>query len=76
MADQPEVIANLKSLKALWLECGTEDQYNLLYGARRLNRKLDAAGVAHTYEEFPDNHSSIDYRMDRCLPALSKALSA
>ena len=75
LADQPEVIANLKSLKALWLECGSEDQYNLVYGARRLHKKLDAAGVAHTYEEFPDNHSSIDYRMDRCLPALVRALS-
>lgn len=76
LADRPEVIANLKSLKALWIECGTEDQYNLLYGARRLHRKLDAALVAHTYEEFPDNHSSIDYRMDAVLPALAKALSA
>ncbi len=76
LADQPEVIANLKSLKALWLECGTVDQYNLLYGARRLHKKLDAAGVAHTYEEFPDDHLGVDYRMDRCLPALAKALSA
>ena len=75
LADRPETVANLKSLKALWLECGTEDQYNLLYGARRLHKKLDAAGVAHTYEEFPDNHSGIDYRMDRCLPFLAKALS-
>lgn len=75
LADRPEVIANLKSLKALWLECGSEDQYNLVYGARRLHRKLEAAGVAHTYEEFPDNHSAIDYRMDRSLPFLAKALS-
>lgn len=76
LADRSETVANLKSLKALWLECGTEDQYNLLYGARRLHKKLDAAGVVHTYEEFPDNHSGIDYRMDRCLPFLAKALSA
>ena len=76
LADRSETVANLKSLKALWLECGTEDQYNLLYGARRLHKKLDAAGVAHTYEEFPDNHSGVDYRMDRCLPFLAKALSA
>ncbi|MBU1175004.1 MAG: esterase family protein [Alphaproteobacteria bacterium] len=75
LADRAEVIANLKSLKALWIECGTEDQYNLVYGARRLHAKLVAAGVAHRYEEFPDTHSSIDYRMDKTLPFLAKALS-
>jgi enterochelin esterase-like enzyme len=66
---------NLKSLKALWIECGTADQYNLLYGARRLHRKLRAAGVDHLYEEFDDNHSALDYRLDRCLPHLAKALA-
>ena len=28
----------------------------------------------HTYEEFDDNHSDIDYRMDVSLPFLYKAL--
>jgi S-formylglutathione hydrolase FrmB len=66
----------LKSLKGLWIDCGTVDQYNLLYGARRVARKLDAAGVGHIYEEFDDNHSSIDYRLDRSLPFLAEALLA
>lgn len=66
---------NLKSLKGLWLECGTIDQYNLLYGTRRLHRKLENLGVAHEYAEFEDDHSSIDYRMDETLPFLAKALS-
>lgn len=69
-----EHIADLKSLKALWIDCGRVDQYNLLYGARRLTRALTAAGVAHVYEEFDDNHSSIDYRMDQSLPFLANAL--
>lgn len=68
-------IPALKSLKGLWIDCGTLDQYNLIFGARRLKKKLDTAGVSHTYEEFEDNHSSIDYRMDRSLPFLAKALS-
>ncbi len=66
---------NLKKLKALWIDCGDVDQYELVYGARRLHRKLKAANVDHVYEEFPDNHSSVDYRMDRSLPFLAKALS-
>ncbi len=74
LADRTEVIDNLKSLKGLWIECGYVDQYNLVYGARRLHAKLEKAGVDHIYEEFPDNHSSIDYRMDRCLPFLVRAL--
>ncbi|NIA68981.1 enterochelin esterase [Pelagibius litoralis] len=66
---------NLKKLKALWIDCGDVDQYQLVYGARRLHRKLKAAGVDHVYEEFADDHSAVDYRMDRSLPFLAKALS-
>jgi enterochelin esterase-like enzyme len=46
-----------------------------VFGARQLHRKLDARGIAHRYEEFPDNHSSVDYRMDESLPFLAKALN-
>jgi hypothetical protein len=68
--------AGLKAMKALYIDCGDIDQYNLVYGARRMHRALDKLGVAHTYEEFPDNHSSVDYRMDISLPFLAKVLSA
>lgn len=62
-------------LKAFYLDCGTEDQYNILYGSRRIHKTLEQKGVAHRYEEFPDNHSSVDYRMDISLPFLVEALS-
>jgi enterochelin esterase-like enzyme len=65
----------LKRLKALYIDCGTADQFNLLYGARRLHRRLDELGVAHRYEEFDDNHTGVDYRMDVSLPYLASALS-
>ena len=68
--------AGLKALKGLYIDCGDVDQYNLVYGARRMHRALDRLGVPHTYEEFPDNHSSVDYRMDISLPFLVKALSS
>jgi hypothetical protein len=71
-----ERASGLKKLKALYIDCGDLDQYNLVYGARRMTRLLTAQGVAHTYAEFPDNHSSVDYRMDISLPLLAKALSA
>ena len=67
--------AGLKALKALYIDCGNLDQYNLVYGARRMHLALTAAGVAHTYQEFADDHSSVDYRMDESLPLLAKALA-
>ncbi len=68
--------ANLKKLKGLFIDCGDIDQYDLVYGARRLHRRLEALGVEHRYEEFPDTHSGIDYRMDTSLPFLVDRLLA
>jgi S-formylglutathione hydrolase FrmB len=67
---------NLRRLKALYIDCGERDQFNLLYGARRLVRRLNELGIAHRYEEFADNHTGVDYRMDESLPFLARALSA
>lgn len=80
MAHDPVVMAErlgsgLAGMKALFIDCGDVDQYNLVYGARRLHRVLTRQGIGHTYEEFPDTHSSIDYRMDVSLPLLAKALA-
>ena len=75
MVERPDVVRNLKSLKGLWLECGNMDQYNLLYGTRRLHMRLDDFGVKHVYKEFPDDHSSIDYRLDETLPWMARLLS-
>jgi hypothetical protein len=67
---------NLRRLKALYIDCGEKDQFNLLYGARRFVRRLNELGIAHRYEEFADNHSGVDYRMDESLPFLAQALSS
>jgi S-formylglutathione hydrolase FrmB len=66
---------NLRRLKALYIDCGDKDQFNLVYGARRFVRRLNQLGIAHRYDEFSDNHSSVDYRMDESLPFLVQALS-
>jgi hypothetical protein len=65
---------NLKSLKGIYIDCGWRDQYHLHYGARLLSKRLSQNGIRHVYEEFDDNHSSIDYRMDVSLPYLYRAL--
>jgi poly(3-hydroxybutyrate) depolymerase len=64
----------LRRLKALYIDCGARDQYRLLYGARRFVRRLTQLNISYRYEEFADNHSSVDYRMDVSLPYLAQAL--
>lgn len=64
----------LKSLKGIFIDCGWRDQFHIHFGCRQLSRALTRAGVAHRYEEFDDTHSGIDYRMDRSLPFLYRAL--
>ncbi len=66
---------SLRGLKALYIDCGAADQFNLVYGARRFKRRLDELAIAHRYEEFPDNHTAVDYRMDESLPFLARALT-
>ena len=66
--------AALKSLRGIYIDCGWRDQYHIHYGTRILSKRLAQAGVRHTYEEFDDNHSDIDYRMDVSLPFLYRAL--
>ncbi len=65
---------NLKTLKGIFVDCGWRDQYNIHFGSRILSKRLAEAGVKHTYEEFDDTHSGVDYRMERSLPFLYKAL--
>lgn len=65
---------NLKLLRGVFIDCGWRDQYHIHYGARILSKRLRAAGVKHTYEEFDDTHSDIDYRLDVSLPFLTRAL--
>ncbi len=71
----PEHADALRSMRAAYVDCGNRDQYHLHFGARQMRDALQGIGVKVTYDEFPDNHSSIDYRMDVSLPLLWKAIS-
>jgi S-formylglutathione hydrolase FrmB len=65
---------NLATLRGIYVDCGSRDQYHIHYGSRILSKRLHEAGIEHLYEEFDDNHSDIDYRMDISLPFLYRAL--
>jgi S-formylglutathione hydrolase FrmB len=66
---------NLRRLRGIYIDCGWRDQYHIHYGTRQLSRRLAAAGIEHRYEEFDDDHSDVDYRMDVSLPYLYRALA-
>jgi enterochelin esterase-like enzyme len=67
--------SSLRSMRGIYIDCGWRDQYHIHYGARTLSRRLAAAGIRHRYEEFDDDHTDVDYRMDVSLPFLYRALA-
>jgi S-formylglutathione hydrolase FrmB len=64
----------LRSLSALFIDCGTRDEYGLHWGARALSRVLRDHGVPHLHEEFDDTHMNVSYRFERSIPFLVRAL--
>ena len=65
---------NLRRLEAIYIDCGFKDQYHIHYGCRMLSEQMKALGIEHFYEEFDDDHSSVDYRMDVSFPYLYERL--
>lgn len=76
MVRTPEHQENLRALGLLYLDCGSFDQYHLQFGARRFVSTLREADVPHYYEEFEDNHSGVEYRLDVSIPMLYKKLAS
>ncbi len=67
--------ASLRRMRLVYIDCGTRDQYNLIWGARVLHKKLGDRRIKHVYQEFDDTHSAISHRYDVSLPLLSRALT-
>jgi S-formylglutathione hydrolase FrmB len=65
----------LRSMRAIWLDAGTKDEWYLDVGAIAVARELDRIGVAHTLELFEAGHMSIGYRYPRSLAFLARALA-
>jgi enterochelin esterase-like enzyme len=74
LIESPACQRSLRSLRGLFLDCGRRDSYFLHHGARAFARRLAQLGLPHRYEEFDDDHSEIDYRLDVSLPFLYRAV--
>jgi enterochelin esterase family protein len=66
---------NLKSLKLLYIDAGTRDEFALDIGARVLCQKLSDLGIPHIHEEFDDGHFNINYRQNRSLELISRHIT-
>lgn len=65
----------LRALSLLYIDVGSQDEYNLQIGARIMRERLSARGIAHQYEEFTDGHRDTSYRYDVSLPTLRAVLA-
>jgi len=65
----------LRSMRLVYLDCGTRDEWNLHLGARLLVERLKQLRVAHEHLEYDDGHMNVGYRYDVSLPRLGKALA-
>lgn len=71
----PQYRDALRSLRLVYVDCGTKDEYALHWGARALVAELRALGVDCIHEEFEDGHMNVPYRFERSIPLLARALS-
>ena len=71
----PRFADQLRSMRAIWLDGGTRDEWFLDNGAVAVSKELEAIGVEHTLELFDAGHMAIGYRYPRSLAFLATALA-
>jgi S-formylglutathione hydrolase FrmB len=71
----PRHSETVRSLRAIYLDSGTMDEFYLDNGAVAVSKELNALGVDHFFELFDAGHMSIDYRYPKSLAFLCEALA-
>jgi S-formylglutathione hydrolase FrmB len=67
-------VENLRSLRLLFIDAGTRDEFALDIGARVLVDRLKKFDIPHLHEEFDDGHFNISYRYNRSLELISQRI--
>jgi hypothetical protein len=65
----------LRSMRRIYLDAGSRDEYYLDLGAQAFAAELDAIGVEHTLELFDAKHGGITFRYPGAIRELVLALS-
>lgn len=68
-------LETLSKMKALFLDVGHSDEFNINFGMRIMHKILERNGVNHVFEEFDGGHFNITYRYERTLSYLAEMLS-
>ncbi|NON62996.1 alpha/beta hydrolase [Acidianus sp. DSM 29099] len=64
----------LRKMKAIYLDVGKNDEYNLFIGMRTLHKKMENLGITHFFEEFDGGHFGNSTRYCKSLPYLYEKL--
>jgi S-formylglutathione hydrolase FrmB len=78
MAGQPEYAEALRSMRAVWIDAGKQDEYYLDLGATAFHQAVREAGVPGErvhFELFEGKHGGIEYRYPLAVAWLCKQLS-
>jgi S-formylglutathione hydrolase FrmB len=72
----PQHVDALRTMKAIYIDCGKRDQFYLDLGAQAFHRALTQNGVTDVFFElFDATHSAIEYRYPLSLKYLAERLS-
>jgi enterochelin esterase family protein len=71
----PERAERLRRMSLIFLDCGRRDEFMIDIGTRIAAKRLREAGLDPIHEEFSAGHMNIQFRYDRSLPLISKALA-
>ncbi len=65
----------LASMRRIYLDAGTSDEYFLDLGAQAFAKELDGLGVEYSLDLFEGAHGGISYRYPRAVRELVLALA-
>jgi S-formylglutathione hydrolase FrmB len=65
----------LRGLRAISVECGLQDEFNLEVGATMLHRRLEEGGIEHRFELFEGGHGGISHRYAPLVAWLAERLA-
>ena len=69
-----DYLRQLETLNYVYMDCGTMDEFNLIWGNRYVNRVLVDGNIRHYYEEYEDGHFGIQYRFEKSLALMAASL--
>ncbi|MEV6285761.1 alpha/beta hydrolase-fold protein [Kribbella sp. NPDC051770] len=77
MLNQPQYADALRSLRAVWIDAGKQDEYHLDLGATAFDRAVRTiGGPAVHFELFEGTHAGIEYRYPLAVRWLCEQLTA